>query len=428
MNSPHHPIAPQIDPTPRNGGPIDATQLDRLAELTVRVGLNLQPGQDLLMTAPVEALPLVRRITEQAYKAGAGLVTPLLSDPEVTLARYRFGADDAFDHAAGWLYDGMGQAFDANTARLAIVGDDPMLLAEQDADKVGRANKSNSIAYGPARERITNFVVNWNIVAWPGLQWARRMFPDLADDQAQARLAQAIFAASRTDTVDPILAWKTHNARLAERSGWLNGHNFHALHYTGPGTDLTIGLADGHEWMGGASTARNGITCNPNIPTEEVFTTPHALRVEGHVRSTKPLSHQGSLIDGIEVRFEAGRITQARASRGEAVLLKVLDTDAGARRLGEVALVPHGSPISKSGLLFYNTLFDENAACHIALGQCYSKCFRGGETMTPDQVGAQGGNSSAIHIDWMIGSDQIDIDGLDAGGNRTPVFRKGEWA
>ncbi|HSG56506.1 aminopeptidase [Seohaeicola saemankumensis] len=409
-------------------GPIDAASLDRLAELAVKVGLNLQPGQDLVMTAPIEALPLVRRIAEHAYRAGAGLVTPLFSDPEVALARYRHGAEASFDRAAGWLYDGMGQAFDANAARLAIVGDDPMLLAAEDPDKVGRANKANSIAYTPARERITNFAINWNIVAWPGRAWAQLMFPDLSADAAVGRLAQAIFAASRVDQADPVAAWAAHNAKLRERSDWLNGQAFHALHFTGPGTDLTVGLADGHEWMGGASVARNGIVCNPNIPTEEVFTTPHALRVEGHVSSTKPLSHQGSLIDGIRVHFEGGRITQAHATRGQDVLRKVLDTDEGARRLGEVALVPHGSPISQSGLLFYNTLFDENAACHIALGQCYSKCFKGGESMTAAQVAAQGGNSSAIHIDWMIGSDQIDIDGVQADGRRVPVFRKGEWA
>ena len=203
---------------------------------------------------------------------------------------------------------------------------------------------------------------------------------------------------------------------------------FSALHYHGPGTDLTLGLADGHEWQGGASVARNGITCNPNIPTEEVFTTPHARRVEGYVASTKPLSYQGTLIDNIAVRFEAGRIVEARASRGEDVLKKVLDTDDGAPRLGEVALVPHSSPISKSGVLFFNTLFDENASCHIALGQCYAKCFVDGASLTPEEIAAKGGNKSLIHIDWMIGSDAIDIDGLDEAGNRTAVFRKGEWA
>jgi aminopeptidase len=322
----------------------------------------------------------------------------------------------------------MGQAFETNTARLAIVGDDPMLLAAEDPDKVGRANKANSIAYTPARERITNFAINWNIISWPGKAWAQLMFPELTEDEAVAKLAQAIFAASRVDQGDPVAAWRDHNARLRERSDWLNGQAFDALHFTGPGTDLTVGLADGHEWMGGASMARNGIICNPNIPSEEVFTTPHALRVEGHVSSTKPLSHQGSLIDGIRVTFEGGRITEAHATKGQEVLRRVLETDEGAGRLGEVALVPHGSPISQSGLLFYNTLFDENAACHIALGQCYSKCFKGGDKMTPDQVVAQGGNSSAIHIDWMIGSDQIDIDGVQKDGRRVPVFRKGEWA
>ncbi|OYY59453.1 MAG: aminopeptidase, partial [Rhizobiales bacterium 35-66-30] len=230
------------------------------------------------------------------------------------------------------------------------------------------------------------------------------------------------------DGDDPVAAWSAHNAALRTRTEWLNGQRFAALHYSGPGTDLTIGLADGHEWQGGASTAKNGVTCNANIPTEEVFTTPHARRVEGHVSSTKPLSYQGTLIDEIQVRFEAGRIVEAKAARGEEVLNKVLDTDEGARRLGEVALVPHSSPISKSGLLFFNTLFDENAACHIALGQCYSKCFLDGANLSPEQIAAQGGNKSLIHIDWMIGSDRIDIDGITADGARVPVFRKGEWA
>ncbi len=200
------------------------------------------------------------------------------------------------------------------------------------------------------------------------------------------------------------------------------------MHYTGPGTDLTIGLADEHEWEGGASTAKNGVTCNANIPTEEVFTTPHAHRVEGRVVSTKPLSYQGTLIDRIAVRFEAGRIVEATAAHGQDVLRKVLETDEGARRLGEVALVPHSSPISASGLLFFNTLFDENAASHIALGQCYAKCFVNGDKLTPEEVAARGGNKSLIHIDWMIGSDKIDIDGIKADGTRVPVFRKGEWA
>lgn len=407
---------------------IDPVLLDRLAEVAVRIGLRLEPGQDLVLTAPVAALPLVRRIAAQAYRAGAGVVTPLLADEEVTLARFREAREESFDAAPAWLYEGMGRAFAANAARLAVSGDNPMLLADEDPGHVSRAGQANSRAYKPALEKIANFDINWTICAYPNPAWARQVFPGLAEPEAVARLAAAIFAASRVTDADPVAAWQAHNARLAGRAEWLNDRRFSALHFTGPGTDLTVGLADGHEWHGGQSTARNGITCNPNIPTEEVFTTPHALRVEGHVRATKPLAHQGTLIEDIEVRFSAGRITEARATRGEDVLRKLLDTDEGARRLGEVALVPHSSPISQSGLLFYNTLFDENAACHIALGQCYSKCFRDGSGLTEEEIAARGGNASLIHVDWMIGSGEVDIDGLTADGGRTPVFRQGEWA
>ena len=407
---------------------ISSAHIDRLAELAVKTGLALQPGQDLMITAPIEALPLVRRITDYAYKSGAGVVTPIFSDPEMVLSRYRNALDASFDQAANWLYDGMGAAFDNNTARLAIVGDDPMLLANEDPQKVGRVNKANSQALTPARERITRFDINWNIVAWPGLAWAKRMFPDLPGNEAQGKLAEAIFSASRVNVSNPIEAWNKHNKNLRERSDWLNQQNFDSLHFLGPGTDLKVGLADGHEWMGGASLARNGITCNPNIPSEEVFTTPHCMKVQGKVSSTKPLSHQGTLIDNICVKFEAGSITEAHASKGEEVLLKVLDSDEGARRLGEVALVPHSSPISQSGLLFYNTLFDENAASHIALGQCYSKCFRGGENLSKDEIIKRGGNSSMIHIDWMIGSEEINVDGMNSNGASIPIFRNGEWA
>ncbi len=407
---------------------INETKLDKLAEVVVKVGLNLQEGQDVFLTAPVTALAFVRRIVEHAYKAGAGLVTPMLADEQMTLARFRFAHDASFDRAPGWLYEGIGKAFAANTARLAIVGDNPMLLAGEDPAKVARANKANSIAYKPALEKIAGFDINWNIAAFPGAAWAHQVFPQDEPDVAVAKLSDAIFAASRVDKADPIAAWAAHNAALRSRTQWLNGQRFAALHYTGPGTNLTIGLADGHEWEGGASVAKNGVVCNPNIPTEEVFTTPHAHRVEGTVVSTKPLSYQGTLIDRIAVRFEAGRIVEATAAHGQDVLRKVLETDDGARRLGEVALVPHSSPISASGLLFFNTLFDENAASHIALGQCYAKCFIDGDKLTPEQIAAQGGNTSLIHIDWMIGSDKIDIDGIKPDGSRVPVFRKGEWA
>jgi aminopeptidase len=407
---------------------VDPVKLEKLAEVAVKVGLQLRRDQDLVITAPLAAVPLVRLITKHAYMAGAGIVTTFYSDEETTLARYAHAPNASFDKASGWLYEGMAKAYEGGAARLAIAGDNPMMLAGQDPDNVARANKANSMAYKPALEKISNFDINWNIVSYPNPAWARQVFPDLPEEDAVRKLAEAIFAASRVDRDDPIAAWAAHNADLKARSSWLNTERFSALHFTGPGTDLTVGLADGHEWHGGASTAKNGITCNPNIPTEEVFTTPHALKVEGHVSSTKPLSHQGTLIDNIQVRFEGGRIVEAKASKGEEVLNKVLDTDEGARRLGEVALVPHSSPISKSGILFYNTLFDENASCHIALGQCYSKCFLNGASLSPDEIKAQGGNASLIHIDWMIGSDKVDIDGIRADGSRVPVMRKGEWA
>lgn len=407
---------------------VDPVRLEKLAEVAVNVGLQLEKGQDLVMTAPLAALPLVRLITKHAYMAGAGIVTTFYSDEETTLARYDHAPNESFDKASGWLYDGMAKAFEGGAARLAIAGDNPMLLASQDPAKVARANKANSIAYKPALEHISNFDINWNICSYPNPSWAKLVFPDLPIAQAVEKLAEAIFAASRVNEADSVAAWAAHNGELRKRSSWLNGERFSALHFTGPGTDLTVGLADGHEWHGGASMAKNGITCNPNIPTEEVFTTPHALKVDGRVSSTKPLSHQGTLIDNIQVRFEGGRIVEAKASKGEEVLLKVLDTDEGARRLGEVALVPHSSPISASGILFYNTLFDENASCHIALGQCYSKCFLEGASLSQDQIKAQGGNSSLIHIDWMIGSDKVDIDGIRADGSPVPVMRKGEWA
>ena len=407
---------------------IDPVKLERLAEVAVRVGLQLREGQDLVITAPVVALPLVRLIAKHAYKAGAGLVTPFFADDELALARYENASDASFDRAASWLYQGMAKAYSNGAARLAIAADNPMLLSSQDPAKVSRANRANSKAYQPALEKIAGFDINWNIVSYPNPAWAKLMFPNEPADIATRKLADAIFAASRVDVDDPVGAWAAHNAALRTRTRFLNGKAYSALHFKGPNTDLTVGLADGHEWHGGASTAKNGITCNPNIPTEEVFTTPHALRVEGYVTSTKPLSHQGTLIEDIAVRFEGGRIVEAKASRGEEVLNKVLDTDEGARHLGEVALVPHSSPISQSGLLFYNTLFDENAASHIALGQCYSKCFIDGAKLTPEQIKAQGGNSSLIHIDWMIGSGQIDVDGINADGTREPVMRSGEWA
>ncbi len=402
-------------------------RLDRLAQVAVHVGLGLKPGQQVVLTAPLEAVPLVRRISEHAYRAGANLVTTLLADEESTLLRYRYAPDSAFDAAANWLFDGMARAYAEGSARLAIAGGNPALLAGQDPTKVGRANAAVSKAMRPALDLITKHEINWTIVSYATPAWARAVFPDEPEERAIEKLWEAIFAASRVDASDPVEAWKQHDAHLQQRAAKLNDKRYSALRFHGPGTDLTVGLADDHLWLGGGTDARNGVRCIPNIPTEEVFTTPHRDRVEGEVTSTKPLSHQGTLIKDIHVRFEKGRVVQASASEGEQVLLRMLDTDSGARHLGEVALVPHSSPIAQSGLLFWNTLFDENAASHIALGQAYSTCMREAESLSGEQLRARGANESLIHVDWMIGSGKMNVDGIDRNGKPEPLMRAGEW-
>jgi aminopeptidase len=402
-------------------------KLDRLAEVAVRVGLGSVKGQELVMTAPLEALPLARRITEHAYKAGATLVTTLFTDEEATLMRFRYAPDESFDRAAEWLAHGVAEAYRSGSARLAITGSNPALLAKEDPGKVARANLAYSKVSKPAMELITRHYINWTIVPCATPAWARLVFPNEPEDMAVQRLWDAIFASIRIDTPDPIAAWRTHAENLERRVQYLNTKHYAALQFHGPGTDLRVGLADDHLWLGGGAKAQNGIECQPNMPTEEVFTTPHKDRVEGTVVSTKPLSYQGTLIENIRVRFEGGRITEVSATKGESTIRSMIETDEGARRLGEVALVPHSSPIAKSGLLFWNTLFDENAASHIALGQAYSTCLRNGDSLDQAALTALGANSSLIHVDWMIGSGDMDVDGITAEGKAEPLMRQGEW-
>ncbi len=404
-----------------------SARLNTFARVTVEAGLGLRAGQELLITAPVEALPLVRRITEYAYRAGALLVSVMYVDDETTLARYANASDASFDHAANWLHDGIARAYREGAARLGITGGNPALLAGQDPGKVSRANVAASKASRPALELITKHAINWCIVGAATPTWARAVFPGEPEEVAVEKLWDAIFTASRIDGPDPVAAWKEHGAHLQERAARLNAKRYKALRYSGPKTALEIGLADGHLWLGGGTTALNGVTCQPNIPTEEVFTTPHREHAEGIVRSTKPLSYQGTLIEEIEVRFEGGKVVEARAKTGQAVLERMLGTDENASRLGEVALVPHSSPIAASGILFQNTLYDENAASHIALGQSYSTCMEGGDAASTEALLGRGANESLIHVDWMIGSGSLDVDGVTASGKREPVMRGGEW-
>jgi aminopeptidase len=402
-------------------------KLDRLAEVAVKVGLGLKEGQELIISAPMDALPLARKITEQAYKAGARLVTTFYGDDASALARFQYAPDASFDYAPTWLQDGIANGFRSGAARLAIAGANPALLARQDPAKVARANVAASKAGKPAMELITRHEINWTIVAAATPDWAKLVFPDEPVETAVAKLWEAIFASSRVNVEDPVTEWKQHGERLKKRVDMLNAKRFSALHFKGAGTDLKVGLADDHLWAGGGTTAGNGIYCQPNIPTEECFTTPHKDRVDGTVRASKPLSHQGTLIENIAVRFEGGKIVEATATAGEDVLNRLISTDEGARRLGEVALVPHNSPIAQSGILFWNTLFDENAASHIALGQAYSTCLIGGEKMDSAQLASLGANESLIHVDWMIGSAEMDVDGINADGTAEPLMRQGAW-
>lgn len=401
-------------------------KLAALARTAVRVGLGVVPGQQVIITAPVEAVPLVRLVTAEAYQAGASLVTVVYADDEMSLLRLKNATEKTLDETAEWFYAGVAEAMKKGAARLSIIGDDPNLFGGQNPDHVARMHRARAATVAKTyMPYITSMAINWSIVAYATVPWARAVFPGLPDEEAMARLWEAIFSTSRVTGSDPVADWQKHLAQLSKRAAFMNGKRYSALHFKAPGTDLTVGLADNHKWLSVGEKAKNGATCTANIPSEEIFTTPHRDRVNGTARSTKPLNHYGSLIEGIEVRFENGRIVEARAQKGEAALRQLLASDAGAAQLGEVALVPHHSPISQSGLLFYETLFDENAACHIAIGEAYTTCFDA--EYSADELRAKGANESIIHVDWMIGCAEMDIDGITQNGTREPVFRRGNW-
>ena len=405
------------------------------AELTVKVGLNLQPHQRLLIIGPVanggcalEAAPLVRHITAAAYDAGARLVETLWGDEALLGARLKHAPKDSFDEFSAWLPDALVQHVEAGHAVLSIYANDPDQLKDYPTDLVAAVQQATARHVRPFREHISRNRTNWGVVAAAAASWAARVFPDLAPPQQMAALWDAIERLCRLDQPDPIAAWESHLAALAARTDQLNAKQYTALRYTGPGTALTIGLPAGHVWVGGRSTSASGIRFAPNLPTEEVFTMPHKDRVDGTVRSTKPLSYGGTLIEGFSLTFAEGRVIDVQAEKGEAVLRRLVTMDAGAARLGELALVPHNSPVAQTGVLFYNTLFDENAASHVALGAAYKFTLRGGEAMSDEDFERAGGNHSATHVDFMIGSPALDVDGVLADGSVEPVMRRGDWA
>lgn len=402
--------------------------LSSYASLIAEVGLNLQAGQQLMATAPLEASPLLAKVTEAAYKRGVRYVHPLYNDDAVTLARFRHAPRDSFSFYPEWLARGMLEMVENNGARLSITGNDPDLLKGQDGDAIAAAQKSAQTALKPFMGKIMKDAVNWCVVAVATPAWADKVFPDAPQEERVGLLWNAIFKAVRADSEDAVANWQRHLAELEVRRTHLNARRYRALHYRAPGTDLMLGLADGHVWKGGASENDVGTTFVANLPTEEVFTAPHRARVDGTVGSSKPLSYGGQLIEDFSFTFKDGRVVEVRAAQGEDALKRLLETDDGATRLGEVALVPHSSPISQSGLLFYNTLFDENAASHLALGRAYRFCAEGGTTMSDDEAKAVGLNDSLAHVDFMIGSSEMDVAGVREDGHEEPVMRSGEWA
>jgi aminopeptidase len=410
-------------------------QLQIYAELTVKVGVNLQRGQRLLIIGPLanggaslETAPLVRYIAASAYRAGAPLVEAIWGDEPMQLARFRNAAPETFTEYSAWLPKALVEHVESGGATLSVYANDPDLLKNEPPERAGALQQAASFAVRPFRDLISRNQTNWAVIASAGERWAAKVFPNLPPARQMSRLWEEIARLCRLDRTDPIAAWESHLKDLGRRAEFLNHRRFNALKYRGPGTDFTLGLPEGHLWVSGRTKNRAGVPFTANLPTEEVFSIAHKDRVDGIVRSTKPLSYGGTLIEGFSLRFEHGRVVNVTAERGESVLKQLVETDGGAGRLGEVALVPHSSPVSQSGLLFYNTLFDENAASHVALGSAYKFTMRGGDTMGDPEFEEAGGNRSAVHVDFMIGSGELDIDGILENGTAEPVMRRGEWA
>ena len=398
------------------------------AELAVREGVGLARGQELIVVADLDHATLVRRVVAEAYRAGARHVEVFWNDPQVVVTRLTEGSDEAISYAPKWLYDAITLAHRDNAARLAITGTDPGLLADVDPQRVATSSRAQSLAKKAMSELSAGGHMNWCLIGAPSPGWAAKVFPALSADEAVAKLWEAIFFTSQVLEPDPAAAWADHCRDVTRWRDWLNGLRLDAIHFRGPGTDLRVGLVQNHAWVGVQSTFKNGITCSPNIPTEEVFTMPHRLRVDGRVSSSKPLSVRGQLVDGIVVEFRAGEAISAEAAQGDETLRRLLASDEGARRLGEVALVPDSGKVARTGLLFYNSLYDENAASHIAFGASYGENIEGFDGMSEAERLAAGANDSIIHVDWMIGSAEVDVDGVRADGSTIPLMRRGEWA
>jgi len=405
-----------------------AKKLDQYAEVAVRCGLNIQKGQTLWINAPIHAPELVRLIARKAYEAGAKNVHVEWYDDAVTRLKYDLAPDEAFEEYPAWRVKAMEDLAHMDGAYLWIASSDPELLKGVPAGRIAAASRSSGKALAKWREMMTADKFTWSIIGAPSPEWAARVFPDLDRKAAVEALWDAIFRAARIVGDDPVQGWRRHDAELQRRRDLLNRKRYKKLHYRAPGTNLTVALPDGHIWCGGSSENEKGTVFFANMPTEEVFTSPLKEGTSGTVTSTMPLSYQGNLIENFTLTFENGRVTDFKAEKGYEALKTLLEVDEGARYLGEVALVPHESPISQSGIVYYNTLYDENASCHLALGNAYAFCLENGKTMGMEERKAAGLNTSITHVDFMIGSGELDIDGEKEDGTLEPIFRKGNWA
>lgn len=402
--------------------------LKKYADLIVHKGINVLQGDYVLINADIEQAPLVRLVTESAYNAGAAKVSINWSDDIITRINYQGQSLETLTDIPQHRIDEAHYYLDKRAKRISLRSSNPNALKGVDPKKISESQRAASLALEDVRNATQANVVSWLVVAGAGKEWAKLVFPDLHDETAQVdALWDQIFKTTRIYEEDPIKAWDEHEAKLQEKANYLNEHQFDRLHYKAPGTDFTLGLPKNHVWESAGSYNEKGEVFIANMPTEEVFTAPDFRRADGYISSSKPLSYGGTVIDKMVFHFENGQVVKATAEEGEETLLNLLEDNKGAKSLGEVALVPHQSPISQSGIIFFNTLFDENASNHLALGQAYATSVEGGAKFSQEELEAAGLNRSNVHVDFMVGNEHMDIDALTEDGQVTPIFRQGEW-
>lgn len=403
--------------------------LQKYAHLLVKSGVNVTKGHTVVLQIDVDQAPLARLITKEAYALGASEVIVKWADDVVNREQFIGTPQERLTDIPQYKIDESLDQVAKGASRISVRSSDPDALSGVDSDKIAAYQSAAGIALSEQRKATQANKVSWTVAAAAGAKWAAKVFPNLETEEEQVdALWDAIFKAVSLYDADPVESWAKKDITLNEKADELNKEQFVALHYTAPGTDLTVGLPEGHRWEGAGSDNVRGERFMANMPTEEVFTAPDANRVDGVVRSTKPLSYAGNTILDMEFTFKDGKVVNVTAEQGEEVLKNLVATDEGSARLGEVALVPDPSPISQSGIVFFNTLFDENASNHLALGSAYAFSLIGGTEMSEEELKAAGLNRSTIHVDFMIGSDKMDVDGIRKDGSTVPVFRNGDWA